>query len=77
MGLRAVFPITKGVVNEIIIDTYLCSGCGTCVEMCPEVFRMDRITERVELVTLSPEITDAVYQAAAFCPEKCIAVSEQ
>lgn len=61
---------------EIIIDTYLCSGCETCVEMCPDVFRMDEVTEKAELVTTFPEITDEVYQAAAYCPEKCIKILE-
>lgn len=61
---------------EIVIDTYQCSGCGTCAEMCPEVFRMDSMMEKAELITVTPEITDAVYQAAAFCPEKCIKVRE-
>lgn len=61
---------------EIIIDTYLCSGCTTCVEMCPEVFRLDEILEKAELMGTSPEISDAVYQAAAYCPEKCITIVE-
>lgn len=59
---------------KIIIDSYQCSGCGTCVEMCPDVFQMDSMTEKAELLTASPVITDAVHQAAAFCPEKCIKV---
>ena len=61
---------------EIIIDTYLCSGCATCVEMCPQVFCMDEISEKAELVEVLPEVTDEVYQAAAFCPEKCIRIIE-
>jgi len=61
---------------EILIDTYLCSGCATCVELCPEVFRLDEILQKVELTGTSPDITDAVYQAAAFCPEKCITIVE-
>ncbi len=61
---------------EIIIDTYLCSGCETCVEMCPEVFSMDSVTEKADLVSVNPEVTDEVYQAAAFCPEKCIKIIE-
>ena len=61
---------------EIIIDSYRCSGCGTCVEICPEVFRLDSITEKAELVAPSPAVTDAVYQAAAFCPEKCIQIED-
>lgn len=61
---------------EIIIDTYQCSGCETCVEMCPDIFRIDEATDKAALVTTAPEITDAVYQAAAFCPEKCIEILE-
>ncbi len=61
---------------EIIIDTYLCSGCETCAEMCPDVFRMSEVTEKAELVSTSPLITDEVRQAAAFCPEKCIKIIE-
>ena len=61
---------------EIIIDTYLCSGCETCAEMCPDVFRMDPVTEKAELVDTAPVLTDEVYQAAAFCPEKCIEILE-
>ena len=61
---------------EIIIDTYLCSGCCTCEEMCPEVFRMDEMTGKAELVTISPPITEEIYQVAAYCPEKCIKIIE-
>ena len=61
---------------EILIDTYLCSGCETCVELCPEVFCMDEMLEKADLVTPNPKITDEVYQAAAYCPEKCIEIIE-
>lgn len=59
---------------ELIIDTYRCNGCGTCVEMCPSVFRLDPVTNKAELTSAAPEITDEVYQAAAYCPEKCIEI---
>ncbi|WP_339138348.1 MAG: ferredoxin [Candidatus Electrothrix sp. GW3-4] len=61
---------------EVIIDTYQCSGCETCVEICPDVFYIDEVTEKAGLVSPSPYITDALRQAAAFCPEKCIAILE-
>jgi ferredoxin len=63
-------------MSEINIDTYLCSGCAACVEICPQVFRLDSINEKAELITLQPEITDDVYLAAAYCPEKCIEIIE-
>ena len=61
-------------VKHITIDTYLCNGCGACVEICPDVFRLDELTEKAALVSLEPEITEDVYKAAAFCPEKCIEI---
>jgi len=42
--------------------------------MCPEVFCFDETTGKAELVVPNPEITDEAYQAAAFCPEKCIEI---
>ena len=63
-------------MKSIIIDTYLCNGCATCVEMCPDVFRLDDLTGKAELVSIEPEVTAAVYQAAAYCPEKCIEIKE-
>ncbi len=64
-------------MSTIIIDTYLCNGCATCVAMCPDVFRLDQTTEKAELIQPEPELTDDVYQAAAFCPEKCIEIREE
>lgn len=56
-------------MKQIIIDTYLCNGCGTCVEMCPAVFCFDEMSGKATLVSSDPEITDDIYQAAAYCPE--------
>ena len=61
-------------MQQIIIDTYLCNGCGACVELCPEVFKLDEMTGKATLTILEPILTDAVLQAAAFCPEKCIEI---
>ena len=61
---------------QIIIDTYLCNGCGTCIEMCPEVFHFDQTSGKAALVEPDPVVTDEVYQAAAYCPEKCIEILE-
>ena len=59
---------------QIIIDTYRCNGCGTCIEMCPDVFRYDEANGKATLVDPDPVITEEVYQAAAYCPEKCIEI---
>ncbi len=56
----------------ILIDVYECNGCGSCVEICPEVFAMDDNDEKAVLLDSDAEITDKVEEAAAYCPQKCI-----
>ncbi|MHB1349968.1 MAG: ferredoxin [Desulfobulbus sp.] len=63
-------------MGTVLIDTYLCNSCATCVELCPTVFCLDETTGKARLVIPDPEITDAVRQAAAYCPEKCIEIRE-
>ncbi|MBU0961713.1 MAG: ferredoxin [Proteobacteria bacterium] len=59
----------------IIIDVYECNGCGTCVEICPEVFGMDESDEKAILLDPDAEVTGKVEEAAAYCPQKCIAIA--
>ncbi|MBU0943987.1 MAG: ferredoxin [Proteobacteria bacterium] len=61
--------------KSIIIDTYECNGCGSCVEICPEVFCMDETTEKAMLVDPDAEVTAKVEKAIAYCPQKCIAIN--
>ena len=64
-------------MGTVLIDTYLCNGCATCVEICPAVFRLDDASGKAQLISPDPEINDAVFQAAAYCPVKCIEVREK
>ncbi|MEN8198545.1 MAG: ferredoxin [Thermodesulfobacteriota bacterium] len=57
---------------SITIDVYECNGCGSCVEICPEVFVMDETDEKATLVDSDAEVTEKVEEAAAYCPQKCI-----
>ncbi len=56
----------------ITIDTYRCSGCGTCVEIAPEAFALDEYTGKAKVIDFDGPITDNIHQAASYCPEKCI-----
>ena len=58
--------------KTIIIDSYECNGCASCVEICPEVFVMDENEEKAILVDPDAEVTEKVEEAAAYCPQKCI-----
>ena len=44
--------------------------------MCPDVFALSPLTGKAELTDPAQELTEAIRQAAAFCPEKCILLSE-
>lgn len=44
--------------------------------MCPDVFVLNPLTEKAELILPDQEVTESVRQAAAFCPEKCILIVE-
>ena len=57
--------------KSILIDSYECNGCGSCVEICPEVFVLDD-SEKATLIDSEAEITEKVEEAAAYCPQKCI-----
>ena len=61
-------------MSAIFIDSYRCSGCATCIAMCPDVFVLNPLTEKAELISPDQEVTESVRQAAAFCPEKCIII---
>jgi ferredoxin len=63
-------------MSSISIDTFRCNGCATCTEMCPDVFVLNPLTGKAELINPDQEVTEAVRQAAAFCPEKCILLTE-
>ncbi len=57
--------------KSILIDVYECNGCGSCVEICPEVFVLDD-SEKATLIDSEAEITEKVEEAAAYCPQECI-----
>ena len=61
----------------IDIDTYLCSGCATCVVLCPEAFRLSPITGKAELVDPDQAVTERVREAAVYCPERCILLPDE
>ncbi|WP_306547494.1 ferredoxin [Desulfobulbus sp.] len=66
-------PLTSGVS----IDSYRCNGCATCCELCPDVFLLNPLTGKAELINPDQAVTEAVRQAAAFCPEKCIVLADE
>ncbi len=51
-----------------------CTGCGLCVDTCPEVFEMDDEMAKVIADPVPEALEDKVKQAAEECPVEAIIV---
>ena len=49
-----------------------CSGCETCVALCPEVFEKNEETGEIEARELPEYPEEALHEAITHCPEDCI-----
>ena len=60
---------------EIYIDGNLCSGCGLCTDICPDIFKMD---EENNIVVMNIDIPDEFWEscqdACNECPENAISI---
>jgi ferredoxin len=63
-------------MKKPVIDLDACEGCGSCVEMCPEVFEMQ---DDGKAHVIAPEKCDSCdCQAAAdICPVEAITFVEE
>lgn len=56
---------------KIKVDRELCTGCGTCVALCPASYKLDEENKSVVLGE-----SDCAKKAADACPEGAITVEE-
>ena len=54
------------------IDEDECIGCGTCEEICPEVFKFNTETEKAEVIMVEGGPEDLIEEAIDSCPASCI-----
>jgi len=54
------------------IDEDECIGCGTCEEICPEVFKLNTDTEKAEVIMPEGGPEDLIEEAIDNCPASCI-----
>lgn len=52
-----------------------CTGCGLCVDTCPEVFGLTDDIAEVITDEVPAELEDAVQQAAEECPVEAIIIA--
>ena len=56
----------------VYIDEDECIGCGTCEEICPEVFKLDLETEKAIVIMPDGGPEDFIEEAMDSCPSSCI-----
>lgn len=60
--------------KKVVIDTEECVACGTCVEIAPEVFKLEEGADHAEVIkdSVGSSEEDAVQEAIDSCPTQCI-----
>ncbi len=61
-----------GLSRKVIIDEEECIGCGSCAEICPEVFELDHGAEKSRVILPEGGPEDRIEQAMGECPMACI-----
>jgi ferredoxin len=56
----------------VYIDEEECTGCGSCEEICPEVFKLDEETEIASVIKPEGGHEDLIEEAMETCPVECI-----
>jgi len=58
------------------VDLDTCTGCGLCVDTCPEVFEMDGDVVKVIADPVPDGAKDSCQEAAEGCPVEAIACAD-
>jgi ferredoxin len=58
--------------KKVVIDTEECIGCGSCADICPEVFRLNHQTEKSEVIKPEGGPEGLIEEAMGECPMSCI-----
>jgi ferredoxin len=55
-----------------VIETEDCVGCGSCVEICPEVFVLNESIAKAQVINPDGCPPEKIDEAKAICPVNCI-----
>ena len=58
--------------GKVCIDTEECIGCGSCHDICPEVFGLNEDIEKAYVIQAEGGPEDLIEEAMTECPMQCI-----
>ncbi|MDO8734097.1 MAG: ferredoxin [Elusimicrobiota bacterium] len=59
---------------KAVIDKDVCTGCGLCVDTCPDVFEMQDTIAVVKVSEIPAAAEDCAKQSTSDCPVEAIKV---
>lgn len=58
--------------KKVVIETDECIGCGSCAELCPDVFELDAELEKAKVILPERGSEECIEEAISTCPVECI-----
>ena len=58
--------------KRVYFDEEECIGCGSCEEVCPDVFKLNDEMEKAEVILTEGGPEDLIEEAMEMCPVECI-----
>lgn len=62
--------------RKVVIDEDCCSACGTCAELCPDVFELGEDEETARVILPEGGDEECIEEAISSCPVECISWAE-
>ena len=59
---------------KVKVDQELCTGCGPCVEICPEIFELEGDIAKVKVDIVPSQVEAACREAVEECPTDAISM---
>lgn len=62
--------------RRVVLDEECCIGCGSCTELCPQIFEMDDEAQKAHVITDEGGDEECIEEAVTACPVECISWEE-